>query len=230
MYRTFRKQQISLILKETVKSPKNGSPVRVFAAPSLKRRTKDGSVSAAEGMAAVGRLARRRIARYKSLAVVCHHQGTVFATGRRTVTTWLRAVGVSDDFSDCDYFLHPLGRKTKELAQRLLGLLPVRLSPSDRVLFAVDDSPTQRYGPQVEGAGIHHNQTPGPAAPTFVYGPLWVTFSRVLRHPLWQTIGLLLLGLPHVRAKDIVNIPAKYQWNPARTANHRKLAPCCTCS
>ncbi len=51
------------------------------------------------------------------------------------------------------------------MAQRLLGLLLVRLSDGDRVLFAVDHSPTKRYGPKVEGAGIHHNPTPGPAWP-----------------------------------------------------------------
>jgi hypothetical protein len=28
---------------------------------------------------------------------------------------------------------------------------------------AIDDTPTQRYGPFVQGAGIHHNPTPGPA-------------------------------------------------------------------
>jgi hypothetical protein len=27
--------------------------------------------------------------------------GIVFACGRRTVTSWLRAAGISDDFADC---------------------------------------------------------------------------------------------------------------------------------
>jgi hypothetical protein len=27
-------------------------------------------------------------------------------------------------------------------------------------LFALDDTPTPRYGPCVEGAGLHHNPTP----------------------------------------------------------------------
>jgi len=93
--------------------------------------------------------------------------GILFARGRRTVTAWLRAVGIRDDFADYYYFLQPLGRKTKELATRLLSLL-VRLEMGDRLLFAVDDSPTKRYGPQVQGAGIHHNPTPGPADQKFV--------------------------------------------------------------
>ncbi|MCI0355289.1 MAG: transposase, partial [Acidobacteria bacterium] len=128
------------------------------------------------------------------------------------VTTWLRAVGIADDFADYYYFLQPLGRKSKELAQRLLGLLLVRLVTGERVLLAVDDSPTKRYGPHVQGAGIHHNPTPGPADQKFLYGHIWVTISLVLRHPLWQTIGLPLLGLLYVRAKDIVKIPRQHRW------------------
>ena len=45
--------------------------------------------------------------------------GILFAQGRRTVTSWLRAAGVSDDFRDYYYFLAPLGRKSKSVATRL---------------------------------------------------------------------------------------------------------------
>ena len=138
--------------------------------------------------------------------------GIVFATGRRTVTTWLRASGIHDDFADYYYFLQPVGRKAKILAERLLALLLRRLVKGDRVLFAVDDTPTKRYGPKVQGAGIHHNPTPGPADQKFLYGHIWVTVSLVTRHPLWHTIGLPLVGLLYVRAKDIVKIPAKHGW------------------
>lgn len=146
--------------------------------------------------------------------------GMIFARGRRTVTTWLRAVGIADDFADYYYFLQPLGRKSKELASRLLALLLVRLvvgtgaasGNGERVLLAVDDSPTKRYGPHVQGAGIHHNPTPGPADQKFLYGHIWVAISLVLRHPLWQTIGLPLLGLLYVRAKDIAKIPRQHRW------------------
>lgn len=138
--------------------------------------------------------------------------GIVFARGRRTVTTWLRAVGIRDDFADYYYFLQPLGCKATEMAARLLTLLLVRLETGKRLLLAVDDSPTKRYGPKVEGAGIHHNPTPGPADQKFLYGHIWVTFSLVLRHPLWHTIGLPLLGLMYVRAKDIAKIPPQYGW------------------
>ncbi len=138
--------------------------------------------------------------------------GIVFARGRRTVTSWLRAVGITDDFADYYYFLQPLGRKTILIAERLLILLFARLDIGNRVLLAIDDSPTKRYGPKVQGAGIHHNPTPGPADQKFLYGHIWVTISLVLRHPLWHTIGLPLVGLLYVRAKDIVKIPARYHW------------------
>lgn len=138
--------------------------------------------------------------------------GIVFAKGRRTVTSWLRAVCILKDFQDYYYFLRPLGRKTKEVADRLLTLLLLGLVEGDRVLLAIDDSPTRRYGPHVQGAGIHHNPTPGPADQKFLYGHIWVTMSLVLRHPLWRTIGLPLLGLLYVRAKDIAKIPKRYDW------------------
>ena len=138
--------------------------------------------------------------------------GLVFARGRRTVTSWLRAVGITDGFAGYYYFLQPLGRKSKLIAERLLMLLFVRLPLGERVLLAVDDSPTKRYGPHVQGAGIHHNPTPGPADQKFLYGHIWVTISLVLRHPLWHTIALPLIGLLYVRAKDIGKIPAQHHW------------------
>jgi len=42
--------------------------------------------------------------------------GILFANGRRTVTTWLRAAGVSDDFQAYYYFLTSLGRIFSTLA------------------------------------------------------------------------------------------------------------------
>ncbi len=47
--------------------------------------------------------------------------GILFAQGRRTVTTWLRAAGVSDDYQAYYYFLAALGRKTESVATRLVG-------------------------------------------------------------------------------------------------------------
>ena len=76
----------------------------------------------------------------------------LFAHGRRTVTTWLRAASVSPEFQNYFYFLAALGCKTNSAATRLLILLLWTLPLPDRILAIIDDTPTQRYGPKVEGA------------------------------------------------------------------------------
>jgi hypothetical protein len=84
--------------------------------------------------------------------------GMLFAQGRRTVTTWLRAAGISDDYQDYDYFLAALGRKIEKVATPLVILILRELPLPERVLLAIDDSPTKRDGPCVEGADIHRNR------------------------------------------------------------------------
>ncbi len=138
--------------------------------------------------------------------------GMLFAGGRRTVTTWLRAVGISTDFADYFYFLAPLGRKSETVATRLLALVLKTLSLPDRLLGVIDDSPTKRYGPKVEGAGIHHNPTPGPADQQYLYGHIWVTLSLALRHPNWGPLALPLRAMLYVRQKTMASIPRERGW------------------
>ena len=138
--------------------------------------------------------------------------GILFAHGRRTVTTWLRAAGVSDDFRDYYYFLAPLGRKAKSVATQLFLLVLRTLPLPDRLLVVIDDSPTKRYGPKVEGADIHRNPTPGPADQKYLYGHIWVTLSLALRHPLWGPLALPLRAMLYVREKTIPTIPKKRGW------------------
>jgi hypothetical protein len=136
--------------------------------------------------------------------------GLLFARGRRTVASWLRAAGLGDDFRAYYYFLGSLGRKVKWLAALLLRRAVTVIAPGERLLFALDDTPTKRYGPQVEGAGIHHNPTPGPAGQKFLYGHVWVTLAWVVRHPLWGAIGLPLRALLYVRQKQIALLHQLY--------------------
>ena len=138
--------------------------------------------------------------------------GMLFARGRRTVTTWLRAAGISTDFADYYYFLASLGCKSEWVASRLLVLLLRILPLPQRLLAVIDDSPTKRYGPKVEGADIHHNPTPGPADQTYLYGHIWVTLSLAVRHPLWGAMALPLRALLYVRQKTIAKIPRKRGW------------------
>lgn len=138
--------------------------------------------------------------------------GILFATGRRTVASWLRAAGIRTDWSDYYYFITAVGRKAKPIATQLLLLLLRYLPTGDRILLALDDTPTKRYGPKIQGAGIHHNPTPGPADAKFLYGHIWVTLAWVLRHPLWGTIGLPLRATLYIRQKDIASLPEKLRW------------------
>ena len=129
--------------------------------------------------------------------------GVLFATGRRTVSSWLRAGNLSDDYQDYYYFLSALGRKVKWLAAVVLDIAVKHVVPQGRILLALDDTPSKRYGPKVDGAGIHHNPTPGPAGAKFLYGHVWVTLAWVVRYPLWGAIGLPLLARMYVRRQDI---------------------------
>jgi hypothetical protein len=129
--------------------------------------------------------------------------GLLFATGRRTVSSWLRAGRLGKHYQDYYYFLSSLGRKVKLMVADLLPIVVEVIAPEGRILLAIDDTPSKRYGPKVEGAGIHHNPTPGPAGSKFLYGHNWVTLAWIPRHPLWGAIGLPLLARMYVRQKDI---------------------------
>lgn len=138
--------------------------------------------------------------------------GILFAQGRRTVTSWLHAAGTSHDFQDYYYFLAALGGKTESVATQLLELLLRWLPVPDRLLAVIDDSPTQRYGPKIEGAAIHRNPTPGPADQMYLYGHIWVTLSLAVRHPLWGALALPLRAMLYVRQKSLAAIPRRRGW------------------
>ncbi|MGZ3386612.1 MAG: IS701 family transposase [Isosphaeraceae bacterium] len=139
--------------------------------------------------------------------------GILWAQGRRTVASWWRAADIGDQFRSYYYFLDSVGRKTTAVAAVVFALLRDRLDASeDRLLLALDDTPTKRYGPQVQGAGIHHNPTPGPAGSKFLYGHSWVVLSRVVHHPQCGTIGLPFWGRLYIRAKDVPQLPASLDW------------------
>ncbi len=160
--------------------------------------------------ALAGTLDARQQARFVQLCT-----GLVFARGRRTVTRWLRACGVGRDYKRYYYLLGSVGRKTTAIAGVLLRILLKRLpgdGPTTPLVFAIDDSPTKRFGPHVEGAGKHHNPTPGPAGSKSLYGHVWVCLARLVRHPLWGTIALPILSQLYIRAKDIGWMAAYYGW------------------
>jgi len=138
--------------------------------------------------------------------------GMLLADDRRTASAWFTAGGVQDDwdrFYDC---LQSVGKLSAKLATVVLGLVVQKLVPtlSERILLGLDDSPTSRYGRHVEGAGVHHNPTPGPADGEWLYGHNWVCLAWLGAHPLWGVIALPLWSLMYVREVDVPKLAARY--------------------
>ncbi len=152
----------------------------------------------------------RRIAFRLSIIVA----GMFLADGRRTASAWFVAAGVQDDwdrFYDC---LISVGRTSGKLATAVLGLVVQKFAPrfGDRILLAIDDSPTSRYGKHVEGAGVHHNPTPGPADGEWLYGHNWVALAWLAKHPMWGVIALPLRSMLYVREVGVPMLAEKYDW------------------
>lgn len=130
---------------------------------------------------------------------------------RRTCTSWFRAAGVGRDFQRAYRTVCLAGRQAGSMA--LSVLFDIAKSPaaatSGRIKLAIDDTPTRRYGPEVEGAGIHRNPTPGPAQHAFVYGHVWVTLAWLVEHATFGTTALPIRSELYVRQKDLARIPAK---------------------
>jgi hypothetical protein len=130
--------------------------------------------------------------------------GVVLARGRRTVTRWIRAAGLSSQFRRCYATLAAVGGRTDQVAARLVReVIPPLVADQDRLTLALDDTPTERSGPTVQGAGVHHNPTPGPAGSAFVYGHVWVVIGVVATHPTWGVLALPVLARLYIRATNL---------------------------
>jgi hypothetical protein len=136
--------------------------------------------------------------------------GILLADGRRTCTSWFRAGGITDDFRPAYHTLAALGKRTDRVASALLPALPP-LVRGRRLWVAIDDTPTARWGPCVEGAGLHHNPNPGPAGERYVYGHVWVTLAALPRHPSRGTLALPLRNDLYVRAASIEALDADHR-------------------
>ncbi len=140
--------------------------------------------------------------------------GMMLADDRRVAAAWFASAGVQDDwdrFYDC---LTSIGRNSQPLSLSLLGIVLRKFDPgpSGHLNIAIDDSPTARFGKHVEGAGVHHNPTPGPVGSDWLYGHNWVTMCLLVTHGSWGVIALPLLSLLYVRAKDVPALAEKYDW------------------
>jgi len=153
----------------------------------------------------------------------------LFARGRKTITSWLRAAGINRCYKAYYYFIGSLGNKTENIATGLFEIMVKRIyKNTNTVLVAIDDSPTSRYGPKVAGAGIHRNPTPTPDGRKFIYGHVWVTISAIARHKHFGTIGLPMLARMYVKARDVGNASLFFQSKTEQAVELSKWAyNCC---
>src|SRR5512142_1304273 len=143
--------------------------------------------------------------------------GALLARGRRTVTSGIRAAGLSDQFRPCSTAVAAAGKKAGTIAADLvLAVVKPLVGEAQRPTPALDDTPTERYAPPVQGAGIHHNPTPGPAGSKFLYGHVFVVLGLLVTHPAWGVIALPLLSRLYVRKKDLPGIDPSHR-PPFRT-------------
>jgi hypothetical protein len=143
--------------------------------------------------------------------------GAVLARGRRTVTSWIRAAGLSAGYKPVSTAVAAAGKRADAIAARQAWeVMKLLAATSGRLTFALDDTPTPRYGLQVQGAGVHHNPAPGPAGSPFVYGHVRGVLGLLVGHPLWGVIALPLLARLYVRPKNLGRIDPRHR-PPFRT-------------
>jgi hypothetical protein len=133
--------------------------------------------------------------------------GILLASGRRTVTSWFRAADITDDFRPAYTTVCAVGRETNSMAITVVTDIVRPVLDPKRLRLAIDDMPTQRYGPEVEGAGIHHHPSPGPAGEKHLYGHIWVVAAALVKHHDWGTIALPLQGQLYIRKVDVDKLP-----------------------
>jgi hypothetical protein len=146
-------------------------------------------------------LQKRSAFRLPSLLV-----GILFARGRRTVTSWFRATDLADDFRQSYVTVCAVGREIDHMAITVVTDVVQPLVEGKRLIIGIDDTPTQRYGPEVEGAGIHHHPSAGPAGEKHLYGHIWVVLAVLGKHPDWGAIALPLQAQLYIRAIDVTTL------------------------
>ena len=134
--------------------------------------------------------------------------GALFAKGRRTVTSWIRKAGLAQDFRRAYSAVRAAGQEAAGLSRSAFDAVAPVLG-RQRLLLAIDDTPTKRYGPCVQGAGIHRHPSPGPADEAFLYGHVFVTLAALAKHPRHGVRALPLHAFLYIRKSCIPALPPR---------------------
>ena len=133
---------------------------------------------------------------------------------RRTVTQWIRAGQISDRFRLVFYHMPRIGRKGGDLFDAMLEMiletLATVIATAAEIRLVLDDSPTKRYGKKIEGAGFHHNPTPGRTNAKTCFGHSWVVAVLVVTHPMFGEISFPVAAELYLRKKEIDKLRKKY--------------------
>jgi hypothetical protein len=119
---------------------------------------------------------------------------------------------LGDRYQSCYIAVAAASKRADRIARRLLTEVVTPLvRGADRLTLALDVTPTKRYGPHVQGAGIQHNRTLGPVGSPYVYGHVFVVLGLLVDHPAWGVIALPLLPRLYVRKKDLPRLDTRHQ-------------------
>ena len=133
---------------------------------------------------------------------------------RRTVTAWLQAAQIEDEFRQAFYHMPNIGRKSQKLFNAMLEEILKKLghviTTAKFIRIVLDDSPTKRYGRKIEGAGYHHNPTPGKTNAKTCFGHSWVVAVLVVTHPAFGEISFPIAAELYLRQKEIEKLKDKY--------------------
>jgi len=133
---------------------------------------------------------------------------------RRTVTAWLQAAQIEGEFRQAFYHMPNIGRKSQNLFNAMLDEILKKLGhvieTATFIRIVLDDSPTKRYGRKIEGAGYHHNPTPGRTNAKICFGHSWVVAVLVVTHPAFGEISFPIAAELYLRQKEIDKLQEKY--------------------
>ncbi|MDR1924170.1 MAG: transposase [Planctomycetaceae bacterium] len=136
----------------------------------------------------------------------------------RTVASWIRGAACKINFQNIYQQLPVIGKNADKIYDNIIdGIIEKhwqQFATSSSIRIIGDDTPTKRYGPKIEGAGHHHNPTPGKTDAKLCFGHSWVVLAIVITHPHFGEIYIPIDVELYLRQKELDKLQSLY---PDRT-------------